>query len=275
MKLPFVLISLCISQIALSQNQISDFKKMNLKGKVISINEKETKSPSVIADGGQFNSRIENTFYTFNKAGFITEKKNSTNNNFNSKEKLYYNSLNQVSKIENYDSEDHLKDYGNYETEYDKNGEISKTFDGTTSSNYKSEVVTKLDNKLITEYSFEGNAYVKTAEKLKNKKGEIIEHRLYSHDKLHIETFYSYNDKGYQLKYIFKEYWNGKVHLNSQQFVYNKNNDIVKIISLDKDNNTLNEENFSYEYDKQGNWISKQTHGDYIIRTDRDIKYGK
>lgn len=246
---------------------------MNLKGKVISVSEKESKSPSIIPDGGEFNSRIEINTYFFNKAGFITEKTNTTNNSFNSQEKFYYNSLNQISKNESFDEEGKLKDYASSQYEYDKNGEMSRLFDDTSSSMYKSEVVKKPNSDLITFYNLENGVYIKSWEKTKNKKGQTIEDRSYANDKLHLETTSSYNNNGYLSQYIFKEYWNGNVNYTSQKYIYNKNNDIVKIITLDKDNNETNAENFSYQYDKNDNWINKQTSGNYNIVTTREIKY--
>jgi hypothetical protein len=246
---------------------------MNLKGKVISINEKEIKSPSVIAEGGEFNSRVETTFYSFNKNGFITEKTNATDNKFNTKEKFYYNTLNQISKFESFDEEGKLKDYASGQNEYDKNGEISRRFDETSSSLYKSELVKSPNSDLITSYYLENGVYIKSWEKTKNKKGQSIEDKSYAHDRLYSETASTYNNNGFLSQYVYKEYWNGNVTYRSQKYIYNKNNDAVKIISLDKDNNEIDEENFSYTYDKTGNWISKQTSGNYIITTTREIKY--
>ena len=274
MKFKYTLIVVLLTQLMHSQNIPTDLAKMNLKGKITSVQEVEDKMPSTIPDGADFNSRIERTLYLVNEKGYSTEKKVMVNGKFYSKRKMYYTASNQVIQTEDYNENDSITDYGDLGYEYDKNGKMSRVFSPTSSTTYETQVVPQTDSKLLVTYSYEDNGTkVKNYERVENTKGEIIEERSYIHDKLYTETLYAFNAKGLLSKKTDKHYWNGSVTYTAQEFVYNSNDDVVKIKTLNEGNTVVNEENIKYEYDKRGNWIKKESEGVDHISTKRAIGY--
>lgn len=274
MKFKYTLIVVLLTQLMHSQKTPTDLTKMNLKGKITSVQEVEDKMPSTIPDGADFNSRIERTLYLFNEKGYSTEKKVMVNGKFYSKRKMHYNTSNQVIQTEDYNENDSITDYGDLGYEYDKNGKMSRIFSPTSSTTYETQVVYQTDSKLLVTYSYEDNGTkVKNYERVENKKGETIEERSYIHDKLYTETLCAFNAKGLLSKKTDKHYWNGSITYTAQEFMYNTNNDVVKIKTLNESSDVVNEENIKYEYDKRGNWIKKESEGSDRISTKREIGY--
>ncbi|KFF10352.1 hypothetical protein [Flavobacterium hydatis] len=276
MKLKLLLSLLFMTQISFSQKKITDLEKMNLKGDIVSIKTIEKKMPSIIVEGSDFNSRKEINFYVFNKNGYIIEEKSIVRDQFDSKKKKYYNSLNQISKVETYDSEDNLELDKNFEYEYDNNGEINKITYSNSPSVYRNELIKKGNIKTFIRFEFnDEKVESKTFERIENEKGKVIEDNYYIRDKLYSKTLQSYDIKGLLSRKKYSQYWNGKETINIEEYLYNKNNDIIKITTLDENNNIVNEENVIYVYDKKGNWIRKDSQGSEIITTERNIDYIK
>jgi hypothetical protein len=276
MKLKLLLSLLFMTQISFSQKKITDLEKMNLKGDIVSIKTIEKKMPSIIVEGSDFNSRKEINFYVFNKNGYITEEKSIVRDQFDSKKKKYYNSLNQISKVETYDSEDNLELDKNFEYEYDNNGEINKITYSNSPSVYRNELIKKGNIKTFIRFEFnDEKVESKTFERIENEKGKVIEDSYYIRNKLYSKTLQSYDIKGLLSRKKYSQYWNGKETINIEEYLYNKNNDIIKITTLDENNNIVNEENVIYVYDKKGNWIRKDSQGSEIITTERNIDYIK
>lgn len=276
MKLKLLLSLLFMTQISFSQKKITDLEKMNLKGDIVSIKTIEKKMPSIIVEGSDFNSRKEINFYVFNKNGYITEEKSIVRDQFDSKKKKYYNSLNQISKVETYDSEDNLELDKNFEYEYDSNGEINKITYSNSPSVYRNELIKKGNTKTFIKFEFnDEKVESKTFERIENEKGKVIEDSYYIRNELYSKTLQSYDIKGLLSRKKYSQYWNGKETINIEEYLYNKNNDIIKITTLDENNNIVNEENVIYVYDKKGNWIRKDSQGSEIITTERNIDYIK
>lgn len=276
MKLKLLISLIFITQITLSQKKITDLEKMNLKGEIISIKIIEEKMPSVIPEGSDLNSRKEINSYVFNKNGYITEEKCIIRDQFDSKKKKYYNTLNQISKVETYDSEDKLKVDENFEYEYDSNGEMNKIVYASSPTVYRNELVKKGNTKTFTQFEFnDEKVEVKSFERIENESGKVIEDNYYIRNELYSKTLQSYDKKGLLSKKTYSQYWNGKETINIEEYLYNKNNDIIKITTFDENNNIVNEENVTYVYDKKGNWTKKNSQGPEIIITERNIEYKK
>jgi hypothetical protein len=274
MKLNLLFSLLFITQISLSQKKITDLEKMNLKGDIISIKTIEEKMPSILPEGSVLNSRKEINFYIFNKNGYIAEEKRIIRDQFDSKKKKYYNSINQILKEETYDSEDNLKLDENFEYEYDSNGEIKKRTYSTSSTIFRNEIIKKGNTKIYTQFEFnDEKVEVKISERIEDENGKVIEDNYYIRNKLYSKTLQLYNKKGLLSRKTFTQYWNGEETIDIQEYLYNKNNDIIKITTFDSNNNIVGEENVTYVYDKKENWIKKDSQGSEKIVTERNIIY--
>lgn len=278
MKLKLLLLFslLFITQISFSQKKMTDLEKMNLKGDIVSIKTIENKMPSIMAEGSDFNSRKEIKFYLFNKNGYITEEKCILRDQFDSKKKKYYNSLNQISKEETYDSQDNLELDKNFEYEYDSNGEINKTTYSSNPSVYRNELIKKGNTKTYIRFELnDKKVEEKTFERIENEYGKVIEDNYYIRNELYSKTLKSYDKKGMLTKQKYSQYWNGQETVNIEEFLYNENNDVIKITTFDGNHNIINEENVTYVYDKKRNWIKKNSQGSETIITERNIDYTK
>ena len=273
MDLKLLLGLVLITQISFSQKKVNDLKKMNLKGEISSITILEEKTPTV-SDGGSFNSRKENNFYVFNKEGFITEEKCVVNGRFYSKKRKEYNALGQLSKVQEYDSEEVFDKDKFFEYKYDKNGEVNSLSYASSPTIYRTEVAKKGNLISYTKYELKED---KTEEKkyvrIEDLNGKVLEEDSFIRNELYSKTVNSYNNKGLLSKTSYLEYWNGRTSGNGKEFEYNLNNDITKITNLDSNNNVLDTEEVTYEYDKKGNWIKKNLRGSETIITERKIVY--
>jgi hypothetical protein len=74
---------------------------------------------------------------------------------------------------------------------------------------------------------------------------------------------------------IYYQYHEGKVYTNTLEYLYNENDDVIKLTRFDRNNNIIDEENITYVYDIKGNWIEKNSQGRDIIKTktERNIDY--
>ena len=276
MKLKLILFLLLITQIALSQKKNTDLKEMNLKGEVMSITTIEDKMPSV-TDGSGFYSQKETNLYIFNKYGFITEQKYIKNNKFDSKKKKYYNSSNQIVKIESYNSDDKFDVNENFAYEYEINGETSKMIYLSLITKYRNELIKKGITKSFLQYSFNSeNIEEKNFERIENEKGKVIEENYYIQNELYSKTLKSHNSKGLLSKKSYFQYWNGNETMNINEYLHNSKNDIIKITTFDSQNNIVDVENITYVYDKKNNWIKKNSQGSETITIiERKIEYKK
>jgi hypothetical protein len=272
MKLTLLIFLIFITQISFSQKKISDLEKMNLKGDIISIKRIVDTIPLELKEGSDFNSIYKIIFYTFNENGYITEEKKITKDNFIYKIKNYYNTLNQILKSETCEPDSILYIDENYE--YDSNGEINKIIHSSDSTLYRNELEIKGNIKTYTKFEFnEEKVEEKKYERIENENGRVIEDNYYESNKLFIQNLQSYNKKGLLSRKIYYQYFNRKVYTNTQEYLYNENEDVIKLTRFDRNNKIIDEENITYVYDIKGNWTEKHSQGSDIIKTERNIDY--
>lgn len=273
MKIKLLLSLVLITQISVSQKKVNDLAKMSLKGNVSSIKITEERFPSV-SDGGNLNSRKEMNSYVFNKEGFITEEKCLQNGRFSSKKVKEYNALNQLSKVQEYQSEYVFDANTFFSYEYDKNGLVNKISYASSPTFFRNEILKKANLTSYTQYEINKD---KTEEKqfvrTEDEKGRIVEEDYFIRNELYSKTVNSYNGKGLLSKTSYLQYWNGSTTGYGKELEYNSKNDVSKIANLDENNNVIDTEEITYEYDKMGNWIKKQSNGAETVITRREIEY--
>ena len=153
MKLTLLTFLIFITQISLSQKKMTDLEKMNLKGNIISIKTIADTIPRELKEGSDPKTLYKIIFYTFNENGDITEQKGIESYNATYKTKKYYNTLNQICKVENCTKDDILEFAENYE--YDSFGEIiSKIIDSHKATLYRNELEIKGNIKKYTKFEF-------------------------------------------------------------------------------------------------------------------------
>lgn len=136
-----------------------------------------------------------------------------------------------------------------------------------TISEYKGNNLTKkytINAKGETEYS-EDFTY--------DQKGNILTKLRYeSIDKSTIQDKFMYDDKGNKVSWqILKN----NTPISGAQFSYDSHNNLTSVISTDDKNNVIDKREYTYEYDKKGNWIKKTSriNNTKLLSSERTITY--
>ena len=264
-----IIIFFFISSISFAQRNKTDLQKMNLKGKIVWIEEMEYNSTGkkrIISR--EETSQVTIQKFEFNTKGSIIEENlNSENGIYVVETSNIYDSIGRLIKSSYYSS---YFPNGYWLYMYDNNGNEIETlhYESSSIDNNETELEYNLEKKIVKlldslenkvfETIYDGNGQIKSKRLSSyDTNGNLIEIFVYNNvDSLLQKRILTYDKKGNNIKIqnIGSANYSREGRVDIQ---YNKLNDIIKQSFYDKNNVLIEHHEYKYKYDSQKNWIKR------------------